>query len=94
MSVRRVVLYAGLTFSLSSLAFSLGSWSAQRSMSQQIANNDARLSELQDDLARGILRTREGAVVPSGTDGQRQPEIVPAAGEAHSALIDEIKRQL
>ena len=94
MSVRRVALYAGLTLSLSSLAFSLGSWSAQRSMAQQIADNDARLSALQYNLARGIIRTREEAVVPSGTDGQRQPEIVPADGEAHSALIDEIKRQL
>jgi len=93
-SVRRVALYAGLTLSLSSLAFSLGSWSAQRSMAQQIADNDARLSALQYNLARGIIRTREEAVVPSGTDGQRQPEIVPADGEAHSALIDEIKRQL
>jgi S1-C subfamily serine protease len=83
-----------LTFSLSTLAFSLGSWTAQRSMAQQIADNDARLSTLQDNLARGILRTRESAVVPSGTDGQRQPEIVPADGEAQSALIDEIKRQL
>ena len=63
-------------------------------MAQQIADNDARLSALQDNLARGILRSREGAVVPSGTDGQRQPEIVPADGEAQSALIDEIKRQL
>jgi hypothetical protein len=83
-----------LTFSLSTLAFSLGSWTAQRSMAQQIADNDARLSALQDNLARGILRTREEAVVPSGTDGQRQPEIVPADGQAQSALIDEIKRQL
>ena len=81
MSVRRIVLYAGLTFSLSSLAFSLGSWTAQRSMAQQIADNDARLSALQDNLARSILRTREDAVVPSGTDGQRQPEIVPADGD-------------
>ena len=63
-------------------------------MAQQIADNDARLSALQDNLARGILRSREGAVVPSGTDGQRQPEIVPADGQAQSALIDEIKRQL
>ena len=94
MSVRRIAVYAGLTFSLSTLAFSLGSWTAQRSMAQQIADNDARLSALQDNLARGILRSREAAVVPSGTDGQRQPEIVPAAGEAQSALIDEIKRQL
>jgi S1-C subfamily serine protease len=83
-----------LTFSLSSLAFSLGSWSAQHAMAQQIADNDARLSALQDNLARGILRTREASVVPSGTDGQRQPEIVPADGQTQSALIDEIKRQL
>ena len=94
MSLRRVILYAGLTFSLSSLAFSLGSWSAQHAMAQQIADNDARLSALQDNLARGILRTREASVVPSGTDGQRQPEIVPADGQTQSALIDEIKRQL
>jgi hypothetical protein len=93
-SVRRIAAYAGLTFSLSTLAFSMGSWTAQQSMAQQIADNDARLSALQDNLARGILRSRESAVVPSGTDGQRQPEIVPAGGEAQSALIDEIKRQL
>jgi len=93
-SVRRIAIYAGVTFSLSTLAFSLGSWTAQQSMAQQIADNDARLSALQDNLARGILRSREPAVVPSGTDGQRQPEIVPAGGEAQSALIDEIKRQL
>ena len=94
MSVRRVILYAGLTFSLSSLAFSLGSWSAQRAMAQQIADNDAKLTALQENLARGILRVREEAVVPSGTDGQRQPDAVPADGQAQSALIDEIKRQL
>jgi hypothetical protein len=63
-------------------------------MAQRIADNDARLAALQDHLARGILRSREPAVVPSGTDGQRQPEIVPADGQAQSALIDEIKRQL
>jgi hypothetical protein len=63
-------------------------------MAERIADNDARLAALQDHLARGILRSREAAVVPSGTDGQRQPEIVPADGQAQSALIDEIKRQL
>ena len=94
MSVRRLVLYAGLTFSLSSLAFSLGSWSSQRAMAQQLADNDARLSALQENLARGILRVRESAVVPSGTDGQRHPDAVPADGQAQTALIDEIKRQL
>jgi hypothetical protein len=63
-------------------------------MAQQIADNEVRLSTLQEHLARGILRTRRGAVVPSGTDGQRYPEVVSSDGEAQSALIDEIKRQL
>jgi hypothetical protein len=94
MPVRRLILYAGLTLSLSTLAFSLGSWSAQQGMKLQLAENDARLSMLQDDVARSILRRREDAVVPSGTDGSRQPEAVPADGSATSALVDEVKRQL
>ena len=94
MPVRRLVLYAGLTFSLSSLAFSLGSWTAQRSMAEQLAHNDARLSALQADVAQSILRRRESPVVASGTGGQRQPDVVPADGSAQSALVDEVKRQI
>ncbi|MBI4886725.1 MAG: trypsin-like peptidase domain-containing protein [Acidobacteria bacterium] len=94
MPVRRVILYAGLTFSLSSLAFSVGSWTAQRSMAAQLAANDARLAALQDNLARSILRTRERAVEPFGTGGREPGDAVPAAGSAQSALVDEIKRQL
>lgn len=91
MSIRRTVLYAGLTFSLTALAFSFGSWTAQRSIAQQIAANDARLSE----MARSILEIRgdlPGTV--SGTAGRRQPDVVPATGAPQSALVDEIKRQL
>ena len=95
MSVRRSVLYAGLTFSVASLAFSVGSWSAERSMSQQIASNEARLTELRDDVARSILKIREGDPQPSATDGRRQPDVVPAAGTAaQSLMVEEIKRQL
>jgi len=94
MPVRRLILYAGLTLSLGTLAFSLGSWSAQQGMKLQLAENDARLSMLQDDVARSILREREQAVVPSGTDGYRQPEVVSADGSPTSALVDEVKRQL
>jgi hypothetical protein len=93
-SVRRTVLYAGLTFSLCSLAFSLGSWSAQRQLSQQVADGDARLNALRDDVAKSILRLRERQVEPSGTDGQRMPEVVTAAGSPQSAIVEEIKRQL
>jgi S1-C subfamily serine protease len=89
-SVRRTVLYAGLTFSLASLAFSLGSWTAQRSIAEQIADNDARLNE----MARSIMRIRELQPRPGGTDGQRQPEVVSASGTPQSAMVEEIKRQL
>ena len=56
MSVRRSILYIGLTFSVASLAFGFGSWSAERSMSQQIAANDARVTALRDEVARSILK--------------------------------------
>ena len=96
MSVRRSVLYAGLALSLASLGFGLGSWSVHRQMTAQIAINDAKLADLRDDLVRGILRQQADSGVASGTGtaGQRQPEVVPAAGAPNSALVDEIKRQL
>jgi hypothetical protein len=61
-----------------------------------LANNDARVTALRDDMARAILQMRqtETAATPSGTNGQRQPEVVPAGGGAQPALIEEIKRQL
>jgi hypothetical protein len=93
-SVRRLILYTGLAFSLSSLAFSLGSWTAQRSMAAQLAANDERLSALQDHLVRNILHTREAAILPSATTGEQAGDAVAAAGTPQSALVDEIKRQL
>ena len=92
MSVRRSVLYAGLTFSLAALAFSLGSWSAERQISRQIADNDARVAALRDDMARSILQLRQAQ--PAGTNGQHLPAIVPANGQTQTALVDEIKRQI
>lgn len=81
--------------SLSSLAFSLGSWTTQRSMAERLAANDARLDALQESMVHGFLRTHERQVVgPSGTDGHQHGEPVPAAGSAQSALVGEIKRQL
>jgi S1-C subfamily serine protease len=95
-SVRRSITYAGLAFSLAALAFSFGSWTAQRSIAQQLAGNDARVTALRDDMARAILQIRQAdtAATPSGTNGERQPEIVPAAGSSQPALVEEIKRQL
>ena len=94
MSVRRSILYVGLTFSLASLAFSFGSWITQRQMAQQLAANDARLTALRDEMARSILEMRGGVPVPSGTRGQEQADVVAAAGSPQSAVVDEIKRQL
>ncbi len=94
MSVRRFLVYAVLTLSLVSLVFNLGSWSAQREMARQIADNEARVTALRDDLAQNILEMRKTLAFPSGTDGQRQPEVVAAGGTPQNAFVDEIKRQL
>ena len=66
MSVRRSILYAGLTFSLTALAFSMGSWFTNRAIAQQLADSDARVAALRDDLARSILQIREAQRRPSG----------------------------
>jgi hypothetical protein len=94
MSVRRIVVYSGLTFSLASLAFSLGSWTAQRNIQRQLTANDARLTALSEDFARGVERRRDVQPVASGTAGSRQPDVVAAGGDARSAIVDEVKRQL
>jgi len=98
MSARRYVAYAGLTFSVAAIAFSFGSWSAQRNMSQRLADNDARLTALRDDVAKDILEIRQsspfGLAVAAATDGQRQPEVVASGGTPQSAFVDEIKRQI
>jgi hypothetical protein len=94
MRVRRYVVYAGLTFSLSALAFSFGSWSAQRGLAEQLADNDARLTALRDDLAKNILEIRGQMPAAAGTDGEGGTDIVSASGTPRSAFVDEIKRQI
>ena len=94
MSVRRSIIYIGLTFSLASLAFSFGSWITQRQMQDQLAANDARLTALRDEMARSILEMRGGIPLVSGTKGDGAGDVVAAAGNAQSAIVDEIKRQL
>jgi S1-C subfamily serine protease len=94
-SIRRpLVIYAGLTFSLAALAFSFGSWLTERQFSRQLAANDQRVTELRDDVARSIIQMRQEQSRPTGTVGERQPEVVQAGGGAQAALVDEIKRQI
>ena len=50
--VRRLILYAGLTLSLSTLAFSLGSWTAQQRMALQLAQVRPRRVALDFDHLR------------------------------------------
>ena len=68
-------------------------------MSRQLAENDARVAALRDDVAASIveLHRSQQQAVASGTAGQRQPEVVPASGSAQgerTALVDEVKREL
>jgi hypothetical protein len=81
--VRRTFLYGALALAvaIAGIAFGLGSWSAQRAMALQIADNHARLTALREELARSI-------------DEVRTPAFVSAMGASQSAMIAEIKRQL
>jgi hypothetical protein len=98
MSVRRVIAYIGLAVSGALLCFSVGAYTAQHSMSLQLAENDARITALRDDMAKNILQIRQAqSNRPSATDGQRHPDVVGAGGTSDAAgapLIEEIKRQL
>ncbi len=52
MSVRRNIAYIGLAVSGALLCFTLGAYSAQHSMSLQLAENDARIAALRE---QGVL---------------------------------------
>ncbi|HEX5110655.1 MAG TPA: serine protease [Vicinamibacterales bacterium] len=94
MTVRRSLVYAGLTFSVAALAFSMGTWFTHRAIAQQLADNDARVSLLLDNMARSILQIRQSQAAPNGTTGQPAPDAVAAGGNQQSAFVDEIKRQI
>jgi hypothetical protein len=95
MSVRRSLLYAGVTFSLATLAFSLGTWFSHQAIAQQLANRDLEVAQLRDDVARSILHIRQQqSTLPSGTAGGAADDVVAAAGSRDSAFVDEIKRQI
>jgi hypothetical protein len=95
MSVRRSILYAGLTCSLAALAFSLGTWFSHRAIAQQLAERDAAVAALRTDMARSILQIRQQqATAPFGTVGDAGDVAVGAAGSRESAFVDEIKRQI
>ena len=91
MSARRFVAYIGLALGGAILFFTLGAYSAQQSVSLQLAENDARIAE----MARSILQIRQAHTGrTSGTDGEREPDAVGASGGGTPLLVEEIKRQL
>ena len=92
MSVRRTIIFSGLGFSLASLAFSLGSWTAQRDIARQLANNEARLVALHDQVVRGTGGQRQPDVVAAGAEGMTGTATASTAST--SLLVEEIKRQL
>jgi hypothetical protein len=95
MSARRFIAYTGLAVGGAILFFALGAYSAQHSMSLQLAENDARIAALRDDMARNILSIRQAqSSRASGTDGRREPDAVSASGGDSAPLVEEIKRQL
>jgi hypothetical protein len=98
MSVRRLIAYTGLALAGATFCFVLGAYSAQQTMSLQLAENDANIAALRDEMARSILQMRQAqSGRASGTDGQREPEVVGVSGastEAGAPLVEEIKRQL
>jgi hypothetical protein len=95
MSVRRFIAYSGLAVGGAILFFTLGAYSAQQSMALQLAENDARIAMLRDEMARNILQIRQSqSGRAAATDGHREPQIVGASTPDAAPLVEEIKRQL
>ena len=95
MSVRRVIAYSGLAVGGAILCFVLGTYTAHHAMSLQLAENEAHIAALRDEMARSILHIRQAqSSRASGTDGRREPEVVGASGANAVPLVEEIKRQL
>ena len=100
MSARRFFGYTSLAVGGAALFFAVGAYSAQQSIALQLAENDARIASLRDEVARGILKIRQADTIDHthGTGGrpaevERQSEVVAASGTT-SPLVAEIKRQI
>lgn len=88
-------LVLGITLCLGLLCFALGAWSSQLRVEQRIAENDARIAELRDQMVRNVLETRRARMPRRlGTSGEPIPDGVATDAESRDALVGEIKRQL
>jgi len=95
MSARRFIAYSGLAVGGALAFFFLGAYSAKESVSVQLAENEARIAALRDEMARSILEIRQAQNrQPTATDGGQEPEIIAASKADSAPLVEEIKRQL
>jgi hypothetical protein len=92
MSVRRVIVQAGLAAILGVTFFSLGTYIAAR----QHSHNEAKIDALRAEVARTLLVVRDGQSPRSaGTSGRvQEAALVPDDAGVRAELMDEIKRQL
>ena len=94
-TARHRPLVLSLALGLALLCFALGAWSSQLRVEQRIAENDARIADLRDQMVRNVLETRRARMPRRlGTSGDPIPEGVAAEAESRDALVGEIKRQL
>jgi len=94
-TTRHRPLVLSLALGLALLCFALGAWSSQLRVEQRIAENDARIADLRDQMVRNVLETRRARMPRRlGTSGDPIPEGVAAEAESRDALVGEIKRQL
>ena len=92
---RRRPLFTGAAIGLGVLCFSLGAWSSQLRIEAQIANNDAHIAQLRDQLARTVLEARRARMPRAvGTDGETTSAAAMHTNESRMTLVEEIKRQL
>jgi len=95
LTIRRRPLFAGLALGLAVLCFALGAWSSQLRVEQQIADNDANIAVLRDQMVRNVLETRRARMPRKlATDGDLTSTATPTDGDSRNALVEDIKRQL
>jgi Trypsin-like peptidase domain len=89
----RRLLLTVIGLALAVICFSLGSWWSQRAVAEQLANNNARVSALHDEMALSILQMRR-AQMPRATATNGLEADGESSANSRSELVEEIKREL
>lgn len=98
MSVRRSSIYVFLVLLfVAMLFFGLGSYSAEIESHRVLADRDAKIDALRTEVTRALTLFKDNQAarhVVTGTSGGSAHEADAKQPPAHSAMIDEIKREL